>query len=115
LSGSLKYNHLPNRTLAYGIRALTYQVVSDGDGLGLKRDENTGGGLQPVADDIESLQVEYLDADGNPTSVPPEICRIRIEVIARTDETDPELRDGDGHRRRQIASNVYLRNMVVSR
>jgi hypothetical protein len=80
----------------------------------LKRDENTGVGLQPVADDIEALQFEYLDENGNPTADPADICRIRVVVTARTDEPDPELKDGDGHRRRQIASNVYLRNVGIS-
>ena len=114
LNGVLKYNHLPNRTLVFGIRALTYQVVTVGGVMTLEWDDNTGAGLQPVADDIEVLRFEYLDEAGNPTLDPTDICRIRIVVTARTDEPDPELKDGDGHRRRQIASNVYLRNMGVS-
>ena len=114
LNGVLKYNHIPNRTLVFAIRAFTYQVVSEGGVMTLERDENTGAGLQPVADDIEVLQFEYLDEAGNPTADPAEICRIRVVVTARTDEADPELKDGDGYRRRQIASNVYLRNRGVS-
>jgi len=114
LNGVLKYNHIPNRTLVFAIRAFTYQVVSEGGVMTLERGENTGAGLQPVADDIEVLQFEYLDEVGNPTADPAEICRIRVVVTARTDEADPELKDGDGYRRRQIASNVYLRNMAVS-
>ena len=114
LNGVLKYNPVPNSTLVYPIRALTHQVVNEGGVMILKRDENTGAGLQPVADDIEALQFEYLDENGFPTAAPADIRRIRVVVTARTEESDPELKDGDGHRRRQIASNVYLRNVDVS-
>jgi prepilin-type N-terminal cleavage/methylation domain-containing protein len=114
LSGVLKYNPVPNSTLVYPIRALTYQVVNEGGVMTLERDENTGAGLHTVADDIEVLGFEFLDENGNPTADPADICRIRVVVTAMTDEPDPEFKDGDGHRRRQIASNVYLRNVGVS-
>lgn len=114
LNGVLKYNPIPNSTRVYPIRALSYQVVSEGGVMTLERDENTGAGLQPLADDIEGLGFEFLDEAGNPTANPSDICRIRVVVTAKTDEPDPELKDGDGHRRRQIASNVYLRNVGVS-
>ena len=114
LNGPLKYNHIANRTLVFGIRALTYQVVNEAGMMTLEWEDNTGRGLQPVADDIENLQFEYLDAAGNPVANPSDIRRIRVVVTARTDRPDPDLKDGDGHRRRQIASNIYLRNTIVS-
>jgi hypothetical protein len=114
LNGVLKYNPVPSSTLVYPIRALTYRVVNTGGVMTLERDESTGAGFQPMADDIEAVQFEYMDENGNPTADPADICRIRVVVTARTDEPDPELKDGDGRRRRQIASNVYLRNMDVS-
>lgn len=114
LNGPLKYNHIANRTLAFGIRALTYQVVNEGGVMTLAREDNTGGGLQSVADNIENLQFEYLDEAGSPVSDPIDICRIKVAVTARTDRTDPDLKEGDGHRRRQIASNIYLRNTIGS-
>ncbi|MEI9479160.1 MAG: prepilin-type N-terminal cleavage/methylation domain-containing protein, partial [Deltaproteobacteria bacterium] len=80
LNSPLKYNHVANRTRVFGIRALTYQVVNEGGTMTLEREDHTGGGPQPVADDIEHILFEYLDAAGNPVANPPDIRRIRVAV-----------------------------------
>jgi prepilin-type N-terminal cleavage/methylation domain-containing protein len=113
LDGNVIYNH-PLGTLVFGIRAVTYQVVNEDEKFILKRDENTGGGRQPLADNIESTQFEYFDANGNPTVTPANIRMVKVTVNARTYMSDPQLKGGDGYRRRQIASNIYLRNMGLS-
>jgi prepilin-type N-terminal cleavage/methylation domain-containing protein len=124
LDGNIIHHHLSG-TPVFGIRAVTYQVVNEGEKLTLKRDENTGGGRQPLADNIESIQFEYLDASGNPTVIPASIRMVRITLRARTQMPDPKFKGGVAeagdpnlqkgtYRIRQITSSVYLRNMRVS-
>jgi type II secretory pathway pseudopilin PulG len=113
LNNTILYNH-PIGTPVFGIRAISYQVLSEDGKFTLKRDENIGGGRQPLADNIESTQFDYLDANGNPTATPANIRMVRVTVRARTESSDPRFKGGDGYRRRQIASNIYLRNMGSS-
>ncbi len=88
----------------FKIEAITYGLgVSDGKKL-LRRNQNTGGGAFAVAENIEDLQFEYLDANGNPTGIPTNIRMVKVTVTARTDRADPDLGGGDGYRRSQIAS-----------
>jgi prepilin-type N-terminal cleavage/methylation domain-containing protein len=97
-------------TSVYAIRAISYEVVVDASGKPiLRRDENTGGGFQPMADNIESI--EFRNPDG---SVPlnPNSTSMQVTVTARTDRPDPELLKGggDGYRRRQFTSIILQRN-----
>ncbi len=112
LNGSLAYNH-PLETPVFNIRALSYQVASVNGIPTLLRDENMGDGALPQADGIDNLQFTYLDAAGNPTANPPDIRIIRVTLTARAERQDPDLKNGDGYRRRQIASNIHLRNMGI--
>ena len=112
LNGSLTYNHLIG-TPVFTIRALSYQVASVNGFPTLLRDENMGDGAQPQADNIENLQFAYFDVNGTPTANPADIRTIRVSLTARTDMQDSELIGGDGYRRRQIASNIHLRNMGI--
>ena len=105
LGERLIYNHNPN-TRVYPIRAISY--------LAGARNENTGGGAQPTAENIESVQFEYLDAQGNPATSDAAVQMIRVRVIARTDQSDPQYRSGDGYRRREISSNIHLRNVIIN-
>lgn len=110
LNGGLTYNHLVG-TPVFGIRAISYQVGIVGGIPTLLRDENVGAGAQPQADSIEQLQYGYFDVDGNPTANPPDIRIVRVALTARTNIVDPDLKGGDGYRRRQIASDIHLDNM----
>ncbi len=109
---SLTYNH-PIGTPVFTIRALSYQVASVNGIPTLLRDENLGDGAQPQADSIENLQFTYLDADRNITANPADIRIITVSLRARTERQDPDLDNGDGYRRRQIVSNINLRNMGI--
>jgi type IV pilus assembly protein PilW len=100
-------------TPIFKIQAITYDLgISDGKNV-LRRNENTGGNPQPLAENIENVQFEYFDANGNPTGIPSNIRMVRVTVTARTDTSDPQFAGGDGYRRRQIASNIYVRNMEM--
>jgi prepilin-type N-terminal cleavage/methylation domain-containing protein len=87
-------------TPIFKIQAITYGLgLSDGKQV-LQRNENTGGGAFAVAENIENVQFEY-----------PNTQMVKVTVTARTDMKDPEFTEGDGYRRRKIASNIYIRNM----
>jgi len=94
----------------YAIRAISYQIVIDATGSTiLGRDENTGGGFQPMADNIEAI--EFRNPDGS-TPLNPNSMSMQVTVKARTDRPDPELLKGggDGYRRRQFTSIILQRN-----
>lgn len=110
LRDPLGFKHVVG-TPVFTIRALTYQVVVENGIPVLNR--NDGGGNQPEADGIETLQFQYFDADGNVTATPADIRIIRASLIARTSIQDPDYKDGGGFRRREIASNIHLRNMGI--
>jgi hypothetical protein len=116
LGSNLKLNHRPDLypIPIFKIQAITYTTGLSNDKPVLQKNENTGGGAQPLADNIENIQFEYFDANGNPTVTSANIRIVKVTVIARTDMSDPQLKGGDGYRRRQIASNIYLRNMGLS-
>lgn len=110
LTGPLAFKHEVG-TPVFTIRALSYQVVVENGIPVLKRDD--GGGSQPEADGIETLQFQYLDGDGNVTATPANIRIIRVSLTAKTNVQDPDYKEGGGYRRRQIASNIHLRNMGI--
>ena len=117
LNNPLQFNHPPG-TLIFKIQAITYTTgISDGRSV-LRRNENTGGGAQRLAENIENIQFEYFDANGTLLALPianPGIIRmVRVTVTARTNDSDPDYKGGDGFRRRQIASNIQVRNMGLS-
>jgi len=96
-------------TLVYAIRGISYQIANDASGRPiLRRDENIGGGFQPVADNIEAI--EFRNPDGS-TPLNPNSTSLQVAVTARTDRPDPELQKaGDGYRRRQFTSIILQRN-----
>ena len=91
----------------FKVQAVTYDI----NALTLRRNGNTGGGAQPLADNIENLQFQYLNASGSQTLIPNSTRTIQVTVTARTKEPDPEFKGGDGYRRRQVVSTIQLRNM----
>lgn len=106
------YNH-PANTPIFKIQAITYSLGTSDGKIVLRRDENTGGGAQPLAENIENIQFEYFDANGNTTTNPKNIHMVRVSVTARTERSDPDFKEGEGYRRRTIASNIHIRNMGV--
>ena len=106
----------PVGAFIFKVQAITYDI----NALMLRRNENTGGGAQPLAENIENLGFRYFDG-GTPTTPPQEtadlakIRMIEVTVTARTNISDPDYKGGvGGYRRRQIASNIHVRNMGIS-
>ena len=110
LTGPLGFKH-EVETPVFTIRTITYQVIVVNGIPVLMRDD--GGGAQPVADGIEAPQFQYLDGNGNVTATPANIRIIRVSLTAKTNVQDPDYKEGGGYRRRQIASNIHLRNMGI--
>jgi hypothetical protein len=111
------------------VKAITYSV---NDARALTRNENTGGGAQTIATNIEDLQFAYQLADNtwsNAPASPEDIRAVRINVLARTPFEDhspgqtgtigqkPDIEDHDvtnvtdGFRRRLLTSVVEVRNL----
>jgi len=81
------------------VKAVTYYVEDNT----LRRNENTGAGGQPLAENIEDLQIAYANKIAN------------ISVLARSREMDSSYRDAthnDHYRRRTLVSNVTVRNLL---
>ena len=75
----------------------------------LKR--STGGGGQPLAEDVQGFTVEHLDAAGNPTTVTTRIRQVRISVTARTGKRDPRYPMNGGYRTHTIRTVVAPANL----
>jgi len=117
LFSNLTTDHLAGETV-FLIMAITYSLgISEGKSA-LLRDENLGLGPQPVAENIESLRFRYVMNTGETLDVVlparyDDIRMIQVNIVARTDRTDPELaKVSDGFRRRTLTSNIQLRNLL---
>lgn len=87
------------------------RIVYFHDSAGLKLRRDTGGGGQPLAEDIQGFAVEYLDAAGNATTVAARIRKIRISLTARTSKRDPRYPQNDGYRTHTLQSAVTPANL----
>jgi hypothetical protein len=110
LATSLTEDHRINEPV-YIVKAITYSLGSSGSKTVLRRNENTGGSSQPLAENIESLHFTYFDANGNVTPNPSDIRMVKVEVTSKTNMSDPEFKGGDGYRRRTLSSHIQLRNI----
>jgi prepilin-type N-terminal cleavage/methylation domain-containing protein len=110
LTTSLSEDHVINEPV-YLVKAITYNLGLSGGKPALRRNENTGGGAQPVAENIEGLQFTYFDKNGNMTANPPDIRLVKVVVTAKTNRFDPEYKGGDGYRRRILSSHIKVRNI----
>ncbi len=115
-------NNFPVGTPVYKVKAITYRLRWDTGSPSmpvLTREDNTdGGGSQVVAENIENLQFRYILNDGSESDLPADplkIRMVRVTINARTRMSDPELKgEIGGFRRRTIASNILVRNMMFS-
>lgn len=87
----------PASTPIEAVKVVTYRL----SGTVLVRDENQGGGEQPVVDGIEDFQVSRAGDT------------VTVGLTARTGKADPDYTDpvvGDGYRRITYLPEVNLRN-----
>jgi prepilin-type N-terminal cleavage/methylation domain-containing protein len=102
LQHPLQYDY-PAGTRVYPITAISFQVAGR---------EELGSVRQPIAENIESLTFEYLNAHGESTPNDDEVRIVRVSVTGRTTLPDPALKGGDGYRRRRVASSIHVRNVA---
>ena len=81
------------------------------DGANLQIDRNTGGGAQPLAENIQSFTFEYYDAGGAVTTTSADVRQIEITVIARTGQPDPNYSANGGYRIFTLRSYVTPPNL----
>jgi prepilin-type N-terminal cleavage/methylation domain-containing protein len=110
LTTPLEEGHPINQPV-YLVKAISYYLGVSGGKAVLRRNENTGGGGQPLAENVESLEFTYFDTNGNVASNPPDIRMLKVTVTAKTNMVDPQLKGGDGYRRRTLFSHINVRNI----
>ncbi len=106
---------------------LTYSLYTSGgiQKLGRKKPSTNN---QPVAENIDALNLVYLDKDENPTITLAEIRSVQITLVARTARGDRGLKNttvytnqqgdqifvapGDNFRRKLLTAQVNCRNLV---
>ena len=108
--------------------AVTYALMdTDSDGTIDSLGRNTGGGLQPVASNIDAMNFVYLDGNGNVTADLTQIRSVQVTVVARTENPSVGFRNtasyrnlqgaviftapGDAFRRKVFATNIRCRNL----
>lgn len=77
-------------------------ALRSGKGSGFKLIRTVDGGGNPVAEDLASLQMEYLDREGIPVTLSDGVDRIRIRIESWVAERPPKLRS--------LTGEVFLRN-----
>jgi len=108
---------------------ITYSLAdTDDDGDNdLARNDANGSGTQTVAEDIDALNLVYLNEEDSTTSTLSEIRSVQISIVARTGQGDPGYSNnnaysnqqdteifpasGDNHRRRLLTEQVKCRNL----
>lgn len=125
----------PNEAIAYGFSnandADANGIVDDLNADGIQNDaaplgRNTGGGFQPVAENVQAIEFRYLDSTGAVTVTPANISSIQISILARAGDPDRKFINAqiyttasgavwgpfnDNFRRRFEVVNVKCRNM----
>jgi type IV pilus assembly protein PilW len=121
----------PKGTVFTGLpySASQLQIYADLNGNGVLTDENeniiysydssnkrivrnTGGGNQPLAENVQSFTFDYLDDQGNTTTVTTKIRQIRIIMTVRTSKPDPQYPTNAGYRTYTLTSLVTPRNLA---
>ena len=99
------------------VRYSLYDADGDGD-LDLGRDATgTGTGNQLVAENIDTLGLRYILADGTETTAPTaaqldQIRMIEVSITGNTANPDPQHPANGGYRTRKLALAVQARNLV---
>ena len=69
-----------------------YALTNDGAGNQFLGRDNFGGlGLQPVADNIDALNIVYLDNTATPTTDPLRVRSVQVTIVARSGREVPVL------------------------
>ena len=83
---------------------ITYSLYTAGGVQKLGRD--TGGGNQPVAENIDALDFVYLDSNATPTATISDIRSVQITMVARTGREDPGYTNNISYKNQQ-GTTIY--------
>jgi type IV pilus assembly protein PilW len=83
----------------------------DAANLRIIRNEVAGAGSQPLADRIQNFTFDYLDKDGNATTISANIRQVRITITSRTPKPDPKYAANGGYRTYVLTSVITPRNL----
>jgi type IV pilus assembly protein PilW len=93
----------PNENITY-----TYDTSSKR----ILRKTGDGGVNQPFAENIQSFIFEFLNDQGNPTTVTANVRQIRLTITGRTGKPDPLYASNSGYRTFALTSLVTPRNLA---
>lgn len=88
-------------------------IIYKYDAATLRITRNTGGGAQPFAESIEAFTFVYQDEHGAPTTTTAAIRAVKVTVIGRTANADPDHPDNGGHRTYGLSSTVIPANLAL--
>jgi type IV pilus assembly protein PilW len=91
----------PSENILYSYDSGNKRIVRD-----------TGGGNQPLAENVQNFDFNYLDALGNPTTVTANIRQIRLTITTRTSKPDPQYATNSGYRTFTLTTVVTPRNLA---
>ena len=89
-------------------------IIYTYDGTYFQIDRNTGGGAQPLAENIQSFTFTYWEGDGTEVTAAADeddIRQIEITVTARTGQPDPDYSANSGYRTFTLRSYVTPPNL----
>jgi len=105
----LQYHYKPRTPDIPGARVSPITAVS----FQLGDREETGSGKQPMAENIESVTFEYFDGYGNATLDDKAVRMVRAVITARTERHNPLVQEKEVYLRREITSNIQVRNLAL--
>ncbi len=82
------------------------------DSSNLQIYRNTGGGAQPLAENIQSFTFAYLDSTGTATTTSANVRQVQITITARTDKADPDYSANSGYRTYTLTSYITPKNLA---
>jgi len=108
LEHPLQYHYKPGARV-FPVTAVSFQLDDEGE---VGREE-IGSRQQPMAGSIESVTFGYFDGHGNATLDDRAVRMVRVVITARTERPDPLVKEKEGYLRREIASNIQIRNLAL--
>jgi len=88
-------------------------VIYAHDATNMRINKTTGGTTEPLAENIEALTFQYLDAAGNVTTSSADVRMIRITITGRTALSDPLYPSNSGYRTYLLTTNIIPRNLSI--
>jgi type IV pilus assembly protein PilW len=84
------------------------------DGTNMQIDRNTGGGAQPLAENIQLLTFEYYNDTGSTATTAADIREIKITVTSQTADPDPDYGQYSGYRRYTLITRITPPNLAFT-